>query len=141
MSRRELKKLKIVQDAISGQITQVMAAEVLKLSRRQVRRLVRGVRTEGEAGIVHKSRGKPSNRLIAPEVKAKALSAYKEVYIGFGPTLAIEKLKEREWIGIGKETLRKWLIEEGLWVRGKRKGAQGAQGVLRTDGPDGRQPS
>ena len=105
MSRRELKKLKIVQDAISGQITQAMAAEVLGISERQVRRLVRGIRTEGEAGIVHKSRGKPSNRLIEPEVKAKALFSYKEVYMGFGPTLAIEKLKECERIEIGRETL------------------------------------
>ena len=123
MSRRELKRLKIVQEAMAGQITQAMAAEVLKLSRRQVRRLVRAIRAEGEIGIVHKARGRQSNRRITSEVRAKALAAYKETYKGFGPTFAAEKLREREGIEIGKETLRKWLIEEGLWVRGKRKGA------------------
>ena len=122
MSMRELKKLKVVQEAIAGQITQVMAAQVLRLSERQVRRLVKGVRAGGETGIIHKARGRVSNRQIASEVKARALTAYKEIYAGFGPTLAVEKLKEREGLEIGRETLRKWLTQEGLWSR-RRKGS------------------
>ena len=120
MSVRELKRLKVAQEAIAGQITQAMAAEVLRLSERQVRRLVRAIRAEGERGVAHKARGKLSNRRIASEIKAKALLAYKEAYTGFGPTLAAEKLWEREGIEISKETLRKWLTEEGLWSRNRK---------------------
>lgn len=120
MSVRELKRLRVVQEAIARHITQRSAAEVLGLSQRHIRRLVRAVRVEGERGLVHKSRGKPSNNRIREQIRARAIGAYKEGYIGFGPTLASEKLKERDAIEISEETLRKWLIEEGLWSR-KRK--------------------
>jgi transposase len=120
MSMREVKRLKAVQEAIGRQITQRHAAEVLRLSERQVRRLIRVVRTEGERGIVHKGRGKPSNRQITSESRGIAIKAYREAYMGFGPTLAVEKLREREKIWISKETLRKWLLEEGLWSRRRR---------------------
>jgi transposase len=122
MSMREVKRLKAVQEAIAGQITQRHVAEFLRLSERQVRRLIKAVRTEGEKGIVHKARGKPSNRQITSDTKGRAIAAYKGTYLGFGPTLAIEKLQEREGIWISKETLRKWLLEEGLWSR-IRKGS------------------
>ena len=61
MSLRELKRLKVIHEAIERHITQNMAALMTGLSERQVRRLVRGIREDGESGIVHKSRGKPSN--------------------------------------------------------------------------------
>ena len=122
MSMREVKRLKAVQEAIAGQITQRHAGELLRLSERQVRRLVRAVRTEGERGVVHKGRGKPSNRQINSKTRDIAITAYKEPYMGFGPTLAMEKLREREGICVSKETLRKWLVEEGLWSR-RRKGS------------------
>lgn len=120
MSVRELKRLRVVQEAIARHITQKSASEVLELSERHIRRLVRAMREEGERGLVHKTRGMPSNNRIPRELRTNAVRAYKESYMGFGPTLAAEKLLEREGIGVSKETLRKWLIEEGLWSR-KRK--------------------
>lgn len=120
MSIRELKKLKVIQEAIGKHITQKSAAELIGISERQVRRLIKAVREEGEKGLVHRSRGKPSNNRIAEQVRAKAISAYKGSYMGFGPTLASEKLRERERISVSEETMRKWLLEEGLWER-KRK--------------------
>jgi transposase len=122
MSIREVKRLKAVEEAIAGQITQRHAAEVLSLSERQIRRLVRAVRIEGERGIVHRGRGKLSNRGISSESRERVIAVYRETYLGFGPTLATEKLQEREGIWISKETLRKWLLEEGLWRR-RRKGS------------------
>ena len=122
MSMREVKRLKALQEAIEGQITQRHAAEILRLSERQVRRLIRAVRTNGERGIVHKARGKPSNRQITSEDRGIAIRAYRETYMGFGPTLATEKLREREGVCVSKETLRKWLLKEGLWSR-RRKGS------------------
>ena len=120
MSIRELKRLKLVQEAIGKHITQKTAAELMGLSERQMRRLVKAVRTEGERGLVHRRRGKPSNNRIAEDVRAKAISAYKGSYMGFGPTLASEKLLEREGIAVSEETMRKWLLKEGLW-EGKRR--------------------
>jgi transposase len=122
MSIREVKRLRVLEEAIAGQITQRDAAEVLSISERQIRRLVKAVRVEGERGIVHKARGRLSNRRISSEVRDGVIGAYKETYRGFGPTLATEKLQEREGIWISKETLRKWLLEEGLWSR-RRKGS------------------
>lgn len=116
----ELRKLKVIQDAISMKITQIAAAVILGLSERQVGRLVKAVRKEGERGIVHKSRGRPSNHKLSEDVRGKIIELYKEQYHDFGPTLATEKLKEIDGISISEETLRKWLIKEGLWKK-KRK--------------------
>jgi hypothetical protein len=121
MSIRELKRLKLVQEAIAKQVTQKTAAELMGLSERQVRRLVKAVRKGGERGLVHRSRGKPSNNRISEDVRAKAISAYKGSYMGFGPTLASEKLRERERIEISEETMRKWLLQEGLWEQRRRR--------------------
>ncbi|GBE03806.1 integrase core domain protein [bacterium BMS3Abin09] len=121
MSIRELKRLKLVQEAIAKQVTQKTAAELMELSERQVRRLVNAVRKDGERGLVHGSRGKPSNNRISKDVRAKAISAYKGSYMGFGPTLASEKLRERERITVSEETMRKWLLEEGLWEKKRRR--------------------
>lgn len=120
MSVRELKRLKVVQEAIDRHITQKAAAELLEITERQVRRLVRSMRDNGEKGLVHKSRGRAPNNRISEDVRKGAIEAYKANYMGFGPTLTSEKLQERECIKVSKETTRKWLQEEGLWRR-KRK--------------------
>lgn len=117
MSLKEVKRLKVVQEAIDRHITQKASALMLGLSERQVRRLVRAVREDGDTGIIHKSRGRPSNRMVHKKVKEKALSLYKRIYPDFGPTLASEKLYEIDGIRVSDETLRKWLIEAGLWKR------------------------
>lgn len=93
---------------------------MIGLSERQVRRLVRGVRDEGDKGVVHKARGRPSNRRISQKVKDKVVMLYTKKYHGFGPTLAAEKLQELDSIKLSDETVRKWLMEAGLWKR-KRK--------------------
>lgn len=107
MSIEEVKRLKLVQSAIDRRITQKSVSSILGLSERQVRRLVKVVRDKGDRGIIHESRGRPSNRRLPDEVKEKVLSLYKERYPDFGPMLATEKLLEREGIKISDETLRK----------------------------------
>ena len=121
MSVGEIRRLKAVQSAMDGHITQVTAAGMLGLSGRQVRRLVKVIREEGEKGIIHGLRGRPSNRRIAEEVRQEVLSLYGERYPDFGPTLAAEKLLEREGIRISDETLRKWLIGAGLWKKRRKR--------------------
>lgn len=123
MSLRETKRLKIIQSAIDRQITQKSVSAILELSDRQVRRLVERVREEGARGIIHRSRGRPSNRRLCDKVKEKVIKLYTRQYPDFGPTLASEKLLERDGIRISDETLRKWLLEEGLWEKRRRRSA------------------
>ncbi|MGR3309857.1 MAG: hypothetical protein ACUZ77_03700 [Candidatus Brocadiales bacterium] len=96
LSAKESKRLKIIQ---------MKAAETLALSDRQIRRIVKRVREEGDFGIPHRSRGKPSPMCIPKELKGKVLRLYEEKYEGFGPTLATEKLLVRDGISLSRETL------------------------------------
>lgn len=121
MSLIELKRLKVIQEAIAKHITQKAAASIIALSERQVRRLVRAVGDEGDQGIVHKGRGRPSNRKISAKLKTRALKLYQKKYRGFGPTLASEKLLELDGIKLSKETLRKWLMEAGIWQNRRKR--------------------
>ena len=120
-SQEELKRLHVIRKVLERAIKQVRAAEILCLSSRQIRRLVERVRREGDRGIVHKSRGKPSNRRMDDQVRVRAIKLYQERYKGFGPTLAAEKFLEREGIKVSEETLRGWLIESGDWKRRRKR--------------------
>ena len=114
MSQKELKRLHIIRKAIDKRIKQREAAEVLELSQRQIRRLVKRVREESDKGIIHRLRGTKSHRAIAERIKSKALSLCRGIYAGFNPTFASEKLFERNKIKIGRETLRQWFIAENI---------------------------
>jgi len=122
----ELKRLHVIQKVLERVIKQVEAAEILSLSGRQIRRIVKRIRSEGDRGIVHQSRGRPSNRRTPDKVKNKVIRLYRAQYQDFGPTLASEKLLERDGIGISDETLRRWLLETGDWKK-SRKGRKHRQ--------------
>ncbi|MDO9464065.1 MAG: ISNCY family transposase [bacterium] len=125
-SQRELKRLHVIRKVLDKELKQVEAKDVLNLSERQIRRIVKTVRREGDKGIVHKSRGKPSNAAISKKIKSMVIGLYKEKYKGFGPLLANEKLLEIDKIEIGTQTLRNWLIVEGEWKvsRGNKEHCQ-----------------
>jgi len=125
-SQRELKRLHIVQKVIEGALRRTEAAEMLSLSIRQTARIIGRVREGGPQGVVHQSRGRESNRKYPKEFKEQVIELYRQNYEGFGPTLAQEKLFERDSISISDETLRLWLIGAGLWKK-KRKGRQHRQ--------------
>ena len=120
MSQKELKRLNVIHKVIDEIIAQVKASEILRLSTRQVRRIEERVLEEGDRGIVHRSRGKPSSRSLPEFVKDKAIKLCKTKYEGFGPTLASEKLFEINKIKLSRETLRGWFKAEGM-VYGTRK--------------------
>src|SRR4030042_6700116 len=122
----ELKRLHVIRKVLERVIKQVEAAEILSLSGRQILSIVKRIRREGDRGIVHQSRGRPSNRRMADKVKDKVIRLYRAQYKDFGPTLASEKLSERDGIGISDETLRRWLLEAGDWKR-SRKGRKHRQ--------------
>ena len=120
---KELRQLHVIRKALDKEITQVEASEILSLSSRQIRRIVKRVRHEGDKGVIHRSRGRPSNRRIADGIREKVIGLYRSEYSDFGPTLASEKLQEREKVEVNDETLRLWLLESGDWKeRRKRRG-------------------
>jgi len=120
-TQQELKALHVIRKAIDKVITQKEAAEVVNLNERQIRRKVKRIREEGDRGIIHRSRGGPSNRAKPDNIKQKALRLFKTKYPDFGPTLASEKLFERDKIKINDETLRLWLIEANIPYRKRKK--------------------
>jgi len=121
MRIKELKRLKIIHEAIEKHITQKAAASMIGITERQIRRIIKAVRKEGDKGIIHKSRRKASNRRISEKIKDKILKLYKETYHDFGPTLASEKLLQINNIKVSDESLRKWLIQEGIWKRRRKR--------------------
>lgn len=121
MRREEVQRLQLVQKVLKGEVTQAVVAEALGMSDRQVRRIVKRVKAEGDSGIMHRLRGKASNRKYEDGFKERVIGIYRRKYAGFGPLLASEKLEEHDKIAVSDETLRKWLIGEGLWQK-KRRG-------------------
>ncbi|MFH1856009.1 MAG: hypothetical protein ABH836_02115 [Candidatus Omnitrophota bacterium] len=120
-TQEELKALHVIRKAIDKVITQKEAAEVISLSERQMRRKLRRIRQEGDKGIIHRLRATPSNRAMPDRIKNKVLALFKDKYSDFGPTLASEKLFERDKIRINDETLRLWLIEADIPYRKRKK--------------------
>lgn len=124
MSQRERDRLKVIQQVEQGQLTQERAGERLRLSARQVRRLLRRVHQEGDGGVLHRLRGRRSNRRVAAAVQQRAVEFLRRpVYAGFGPTLATEHLGLRR-IEVSRETVRQWMIAADLWQpRSRKRGA------------------
>jgi transposase len=122
MSEKEITRLQFMYQIEKKQLTQQMAAEQLGLSVRQVKRLWRAYQADGAEGLINKSRGKPSHNQLNKEVKQHALDLILQRYRDFGPTLVTEKLNEVHRMQISDESVRKIMIEEGLWKqRRKRK--------------------
>ncbi len=120
-TQEELKFLHVVRKAIDKVISQKEAAEIIDLSERQIRRKVKRIRQEGDKGIIHRLRLKPSNRATPDKIKDKILTLFKNKYPDFGPTLASEKLFERDKIKVNDETLRLWLIEGDVPYKKRKK--------------------
>ena len=123
MSKRELARLPVIHKAMEKMITQVKAAEMIALSERQVRRLIRKIEHGGDQAIIHQNRGKPSPVKLSEEKARAIISIIKKKYHDFGPTFAAEKLWERENIKIGREKLRQLMTAGNIWHPGKKKGA------------------
>jgi transposase len=120
MSQRERDLLKVMGPVMQGQRTQAEAARLAKRSVRQIRRIQRKLEEHGDAALIHALRGKPSNRKLDDTLRQKVLQAYREQFSDFGPTFACEKLAELDLV-VSPDTLRRWLLSEGLWQRRRRR--------------------
>jgi len=112
--------LKVVHEVEKGHLTQVEAGGRLRLSDRQVRRWLVRVRAEGDGGVIHRLRGRASNRKMPEKLRQRVLARLRQRYADFGPTLASEHLLA-EGLALSRETLRKWMIAAGLWQPRRRK--------------------
>ena len=121
MSVKEADRLGVMRQMDKKDLTPRKASEELGLSLKQLRRVRKRYLAEGAVGLITKKKGQPSGNKIRAEVRDKALGLLRLKYVGFGPTLASEKLLERHQIQLSEETLRKWMIEEKIWVAKKKK--------------------
>lgn len=122
MTETELNRKTFLDKAVDRRITQKAAAETLGISERQVRRLIRRYRQDGNEGLVSLQRGKPSNRRLKEEVVEQIRQfIHQPIMVGFKPTLMREKLEEVTGIRVSKETLRRLMISENLHVAKAKK--------------------
>lgn len=123
MSKRELKRLSILHKAMEKRLTQIKAAEMLDLSDRQIRRIIRRIEAGGDPAIVHGNRGKKSPFKLPVQYEEKIMGIVGKRYYDFGPTFAAEKLLECEKISISKEKLRQLMIAHDIdYPRRRKKG-------------------
>ncbi len=116
MNDSDINRFKVIQDVCNRRIRRVDAADILDLSVRQVQRLMNRLREFGLAGLTHQARGKPSNNRYPSDYRDTILKLVRDKYSGFSPTLAREKLSELHNLPISNETLRSWMIADGLWL-------------------------
>jgi hypothetical protein len=122
MSQQERDRLEWLKRARDGKIAQREAAAKMEVSERWVRKLLGRMKREGDGVVVHGLRGRASNRKLAVETRKQALAILGSPdWHDFGPTFAAQQLAQRHQIHVGKETLRGWMIEAGLWRADARK--------------------
>ena len=121
MSKKELTRLEVIRRLEEKRMRQREAAEILGISSRHVRRLLRSYRAHQERGLISKRRDKPSNNRLKAEIKQQAIDLLHSRYHDFGPTLAHEKLTEVHHLTLSVESVRQIMIAEELWKPRKVK--------------------
>jgi len=133
MSKQEFSRLDVLLRVQSGRLRVADACAVIGLPRRQVFRLLHDLKQDGATSLLSKRRGKPGNHRLPAEVRALALSIVRERYADFGPTFAAEKLAELHGCSVSRETLRGWMIADGVWIDRRHRLASPHQPRRRRD--------
>jgi transposase len=124
MTQHDRDRLKVIEQVQQGHLTQKQAGALLGRSERQVRRRLRRYEAEGDGGVLHRSRGRSSNRRLPAELRDQALALLRQpAWHDFGPTFAAEKLAQLHGLHVSREKLRRWMIEAQLW-RPRRRPVQ-----------------
>ena len=121
LSYPEMERLKVIGRHEHKALTVMEAAQCLKISERQMYRILKRYRTEGEAGLLHRLRGRASNKAYPPQLITKVLRLYREQYSDYGPTLFLEKLELYHDLSISRQTATRWLTQKGLWSGNRKK--------------------
>jgi molybdenum-dependent DNA-binding transcriptional regulator ModE len=118
MSGKERKRMVVLSEVRQGKLSVAAAGRTMGVSYRQAKRIWHRFKKAGDAGLVHRSRGKPGPRRKAAKLRGQVLARYQERYPDFGPTLAAEKLQQ-EGLAVDHETLRRWLVARARGIRGR----------------------
>jgi transposase len=121
LSQKELQRVSVISACIKGNMACARAAGLLGLSVRQIKRLKKRMREDGEAALAHANRGRPSHRRLADAVREKIVQLSRYTYAGFNDHHLCEKLVEREGFALSRETLRRLLRQHGLGSPRKRR--------------------
>jgi hypothetical protein len=126
MSEKEVRRAGVMARVKTGELRLTAASEMLRIGYRQAKRLWKRYRAEGSKGLVHRSAGRRSSRAKPDKFRKKVLGLVRAKYSGdaerrFGPTLAAEHLSEDDGLEVNAETLRLWMLEEGLWNRRRKR--------------------
>ena len=121
MSQKELQRVSVITACVKGAMACASAAELLCLSVRQIKRLKRRLREDGEAALAHANRGRPSPRRLPQRTRQAVLRLYRTKYAGFNDHHLCEKLNEVEGLSLSRETLRRLLRQEGLGSSRQRR--------------------
>jgi transposase len=120
MSNQERKRMVVLAGVKRGKLSVAAAGRLMGVCYRQAKRIWQRFKETGDAGLVHQSRGRPGSRRKAAGLRGQVLARYQQRYPDFGPTLAAEKLRQ-EGLVVDHETLRRWLVEKGLWRIGRKR--------------------
>jgi transposase len=126
MSSRERRRMTLMTRMVEGLLKLRVAAEMMRVTYRQAKRIWRRYREEGDAGLMRRGRGQRSNRERPAAEQERAVALYKKHYGGFGPLLASEHLAADHALVVDHETLRRWLLNAGLWESRRRRQAHRA---------------
>ena len=126
MSGKELTRVEVLARVKAGTLSVKSAAVLLRVGYRQAKRLVRRYRARGAKGVVHGNAGRPSNHARPAAERAGVLALIRKKYSGpidvrFGPTLAAEHLASEDGVTVHHDTLRRWMLSEGLWSRTRQR--------------------
>lgn len=131
MSTQEVERVTVIKQIVDKRLKQNAGAKLLKITARQLRRLIKAYRRDGIEGLISKRRGQPSNNQHNVNIKKKVKELVHQHYHDFGPTFASEKLSERHQINVSKETLRQWMIGWELWEAKRHKKVKVHQSRIR----------
>jgi transposase len=126
MSVRERRRMTVMTRVTGGVLKLFTAAEMMRVSYRQAKRILQRYRQDGDAGLVHRGRGRGSNRQRPASERKRALALYAAKYHGFGPLLASEHLADDHGLVVDHETLRRWLVAAGTWKPQHKRAAHRA---------------
>lgn len=121
MSSKEIDRLMLISQIEEEKISVLEASRLLGLSQRQIYRILKRVKTEGSKGIIHKLRGRKSNRGYPEELREKIIRIYRKQYSDYGPTLFSEMLEEYHNISLNRETVRSWLRQRSIATSLRKK--------------------
>src|SRR5207245_11674261 len=108
LSQRERDRLRVLQDVQQGHLTQVAAAQRIKITDGQVRRLLLRLREQGDRAVIHGLCGRPSKRKLAARFEQKILAGVRQRSAASGPSLAADHLS-KEGLGATRKSVSMWL--------------------------------